>query len=63
MEELHLHSFGKNDHLETIKKNYEAVKHTLQGNSSLSKNQKLAELKKLNKAFKAAKKDSESNLY
>ena len=63
MEELHLHSFGKKDHLATLKKKYEAVKHTIQRNSNLSENEKQAELKKLNKAFKKAKKYSESNLY
>ena len=63
LEELHLHSFGKEDHLETIKKKYEAVKNTIQGNSNLSENEKQAELKNLSDTFKKAKKDSESNLY
>lgn len=63
MEELHLHSIGKKDHLETIKKKYYAIKHTIQGNHSLSENEKQAELKKFNEAFKKARKDSESNLY
>ncbi len=63
MEELKLHSFGQNDHLESLKKRYESLKNKIKGNEKLNETEKKAELKTLTKSFEKEKKESKSNLY
>ena len=63
MEELKLHSFGQNDHLELLKKKYESLKKKIKGNEKLNETEKNMELKTLTKSFEKEKKDSKNNLY
>ena len=63
MEELKLHSFGQNDHLESLKKKYESLKNKIKGNDSLNETEKKAELKTMTKSFEKEKRESKSNLY
>ena len=43
MEELKLHSFGKNDHIESLKKNYNSLKEKIKGNKLLTEKEKIVE--------------------
>ena len=63
MEDLKLHSFGQNDHLESLKKKYESLKNKIKGNEKLNEKEKKAELKILTKSFEKEKKESKNNLY
>ena len=63
MEELKLHSFGQNDHLESLKKKYESLKNKIKRNEKSNKTEKEAELKALTKSFEKEKRESKSNLY
>jgi hypothetical protein len=63
MEELKLHSFGQNEHIESLKKNYNSIKEKIKGNKNLTEKEKVVELKSLTESFKKEKKDSENNLY
>ena len=63
MEELKLHSFGQNDHIESIKKKYHSLKERIKGNKILTEKEKVTELKSLTASFKKEKKDSENSLY
>ena len=63
MEELKLHSFGQNGHIESLKKKYNSLKEKIKGNKILTEKEKVAELKSLTESFKKEKKDSENNLY
>ncbi|WP_299126286.1 hypothetical protein [uncultured Winogradskyella sp.] len=63
MEELKLHSFGQNDHIESLKKKYNSLKEKINGNKILTEKEKVSELKSLTESFKKEKKDSETNLY
>ena len=36
MEELKLHSFGQNDHIESLKKKYNSLKEKIKGNKILT---------------------------
>lgn len=63
MEELKLHSFGQNDHLESLKKKYKALKQNISESKVLSETEKKSELSKLDKSFKKEVKDSENSLY
>ncbi len=63
MEELKLHSFGQNDHLESLKKRYESLKNKIKGNEKLNETEKNAKLKTLTKSFEKEKRDSKNNLY
>jgi hypothetical protein len=62
MEELKLHSFGQNGHIESLKKNYNLLKEKIKGNKILTKKEKVVELKNLTESFKKEKKNSENNL-
>ena len=63
MEELKLHSFGQNDHIESLKKKYNSLKEKIKGNKVLTEKEKVAELKSLTESFRKEKKDSGNNLY
>jgi len=63
MEELRLHSFGQNDHIESLNKKYNSLKEEIKGNKILTEKEKDSELKSLTESFKKEKKDSETNLY
>lgn len=63
MEVLKLHSFGQNDHLESLKKKYESLKDKIKGNENLDETEKNAELKTLTKSFERKKRESKNNLY
>lgn len=63
MEELKLHSFGQNDHLESLKKRYESLKIKIKGSQKLNETEKTAELKTLTKSFEKEKSDLKNNLY
>ncbi|WP_299781689.1 hypothetical protein [uncultured Formosa sp.] len=63
MEEFKLHSFGQNDHIESLKKNYNSLKEKIKGNKILTEKEKVGELKNLTESFKKEKKNSENNLY
>ena len=63
MQELKLHSFGQNDHIESLKKKYNSLRQKIKGNKSLTENEKSEELRKLTESFKKEKKESENNLY
>lgn len=63
MEELKLHSFGQNDHLESLKGKYNSLKNKIKGNIKMTESEKKTELDKLKKSFEKEKKDSDKNLY
>ncbi len=63
MQELKLHSFGQNDHLESLKKKYDSLKKKIKGNTKLTEAEKNAEMEKLKKSFEKEKKESNNNLY
>ncbi len=63
MEELKLHSFGQNDHLESLKKKYDSLRNNINQNIKLTESEKKAELKSLTKSFEKEKKNSNNNLY
>ena len=63
MEELKLHSFGQNDHLETLKKKYASLRKRIIRNGKLSETEKNAELKTLKKSFEKEKTETKNNLY
>ena len=63
MEELKLHSFGQNDHLESLKKKYNSLRKRIKENEKLTETDKNAELETLTKSFEKEKKDSKNNLY
>ena len=63
MEELKLHSFGQNDHIESLKKKYNSLKEKIKGNKILTGKEKIVELKRLSESLKKEKKNSENNLY
>jgi len=63
MEELKLHSFGQNDHLESLKEKYNSLKNKIRGNIKMTESEKKTELDKLKKTFEKEKKDSGKNLY
>lgn len=60
MKELKLHSFGQNDHLESLKKKYATLEQKLRQNKKLSAPEKETALNTLRKSFKEEKKDSSS---
>lgn len=51
MEELKLHSFGQNDHLESLKEKYNSLKNKIRGNIKMTESEKKTELDKLKKTF------------
>ena len=63
MEQLKLHSFGKNDHLEALKKKYEALKKNISENINGSESKKKEALTTCTTSFEKEKKDSKYNLY
>ena len=63
MEELKLHSFGQNDHLELLKNKYESLKKRIKGNEKLNEIEKTIALKNLTTSFEKEKKDSKNNVY
>ncbi|MFS4482079.1 hypothetical protein ACKGJY_03620 [Hyunsoonleella sp. 2307UL5-6] len=63
MQELRLHAFGKNDHLEFLKKHYDSLKHKIKGNTQMNTFEKKSELEKLKKSFEKDKNVSKNNLY
>ena len=63
MEELKLHSFGQNDHIESLKKKYDSLRKRIIGNEKLSETEKNIELETLTKSFEMEKKESKNNLY
>lgn len=40
MQELKLHSFGQNDHLESLKEKYKSLRNKIKGNLELNKSEK-----------------------
>jgi hypothetical protein len=63
MQELKLHSFGQNDHLESLKKKYNSLRKSINENIELPESEKIAELETLTKSFEKQKKNSNNNLY
>lgn len=63
MDELKLHSFGQNDHLESLKEKYNSLKNEIKENKKLTEIEKKVELEILTKSFEKEKRDSENNLY
>ncbi len=63
MEELKLHSFGQNDHLESLKEKFNSLKEKIKGNIKLTESEKNAELKSLTESFEKEKKNIKNNLY
>lgn len=63
MEDLTLHAFGGNYHLEALKAKYELLKTSIKENIVLTESQKKAELKRAKAQFDIEKRDSKSNLY
>jgi uncharacterized protein YdcH (DUF465 family) len=63
IEQLKLHSFGQNDHLESLKEKYESLKRKIKGNEKLNQDEKSMELKTLTKSLKREIKNSKNNLY
>ena len=63
MEDLKLHSFGQNDHLESLKEKYNSLKNKIKGNEKMTESEKKMELESLTKSFEKEKKDSTNNLY
>ncbi len=63
MEELKLHSFGLNDHLESLKEKYDSLRKSMSNNTKLTESEKKAELEILTKTFEREKKHANNNLY
>ncbi|WP_299838396.1 hypothetical protein [uncultured Tenacibaculum sp.] len=63
MENLQLHSSGLDDHFESIKQKYNALKKKIKDNDQLNVSEKKTELEKLNQLLKKEKQDLENNLY
>jgi len=63
MQELKLHSFGQNDHLESLKKKYDSLRKRIKGNEKLTETEKNTELETLTKSFEKEKRESKNNLY
>jgi Leucine-rich repeat (LRR) protein len=63
MEELKLHSFGQNDHLEYLKRNYNSLRKIINNDKNLTNSEKLLELETLTKSFEKEKRNSNNNLY
>ncbi len=63
MEDLKLFSFGQSDHIEALKKKFEALKKKINENKALSELEKTSEIGKLEEAFEKEKKNSKNNLY
>ena len=63
MENLQLHSSGLDDHFESIKQKYNALKKKIKDNDQLNTSEKKTELEKLNQLLKKEKQDLENNLY
>ena len=63
MQDLKLHSFGQNDHLESLKKKCDSLKQKINGNKKLTEVEKKAELETLTKSFDREKRESKNNLY
>ena len=63
MEELKLHSFGQNDHLESLKEKYNSLKNKIKGNKKMTESEKKSELENLTQSFEKEKKVSKNNLY
>lgn len=63
MENLKLHSFGQNDHRESLKEKYTALRRKVKANETLTESEKKAELKNLTALFEKEKRDSRNNLY
>ncbi|WP_100615433.1 hypothetical protein [Confluentibacter citreus] len=63
MEELKLHSFGQNNHLESLKKKYDSLRKRINDNKNLTESEKFTELETLTKSFEKEKRNSDNNLY
>lgn len=63
MNNLKLHASGRNNHLNSLKKNYEFLKNKIIGNKELTEIEKKAELRQLKKSLNNEKNDSINNLY
>ena len=63
MQDLKLHSFGQNDHIDSLKKKYDSLKERIKGNRKMVESEKDIELKNLNRTFENEKKYSKNNLY
>lgn len=63
MKNLQLHSSGLDDHFESIKQKYNALKKKIKDNNQLNPSEKKTELEKLNQLLKKEKQDLENNLY
>ncbi|WP_299626608.1 hypothetical protein [uncultured Tenacibaculum sp.] len=63
MKNLQLHSSGLDDHFESIKQKYNALKKKIKDNDQLNTSEKKTELEKLNQLLKKEKQDLENNLY
>jgi hypothetical protein len=63
MDKLKLHSFGQNDHLESLEKKYDMLRKSIIENKKLTETEKTAELEILTKFFEKEKKNSNTNLY
>ena len=63
MQELKLHSFGQNDHLESLKEKYNSLRNKIKEDNKLTESEKKPKLHNLKKSFEKEKKGSKSNLY
>ena len=63
MEELKIHSEGRNEHLMSITDKYNKLKNSLKRNTKLTDVEKQTELKKIEEQYEKEKKDSMQNLY
>jgi len=63
MEELKLHALGQNDHLESLKRRYSALRNKIKGNNTITESEKKSGLDSLKKSFEQERKNSNSNLY
>jgi uncharacterized membrane protein YukC len=63
MEELKIHSQGRNEHLISIIDKYNKLKNSLKRNTKLTEEEKQTELKKIEEQFEKEKKNSKQNLY
>ena len=63
MEKSKLHSSGKNDHLEVLKKEFIALRKKILGNDNMTDVEKKKEVKALTESFERKKQDTNTNLY
>ena len=63
MKDLKIHTGGKNDYLNSLKEKYENLKIKLINNKTITENERIEKLKKINEKFEDDKKNLNQKLF